>query len=119
MKINISITKIRKSKGKSQQEIAELLQTTQQQYSKYETGKQEIPARHIITLSKYYKVPANKILGIETYMTETEKHNKFIELRDKTIDIIQWAVEQGHIRPDGAEILIENIQAEAKEIEEK
>lgn len=46
----------------SQQQIAELLKTTQQQISKYENNIQEIPCRHIITLAKYLDVSADYLL---------------------------------------------------------
>lgn len=51
-----------------QSDIAELLQTTQQQIAKYESTNpkysQEIPVRHIITLAKYYKVSTDYLLGL-------------------------------------------------------
>ncbi len=46
----------------SQQQIAELLKTTQQQISKYENNIQEIPCRHIITLARYLDVSADYLL---------------------------------------------------------
>lgn len=61
-----NLKRVRTQKGYSQLEIAELLNTTQQQYSKYETGAQELPARHIVALSKFYKVPSDTLLGLET-----------------------------------------------------
>lgn len=60
------LREIRVKNGYSQLEIANVLNTTQQQYSKYETGTQELPARHIVTLCKFYKVSADAILGIES-----------------------------------------------------
>ena len=59
-----NLREIRVKQGYSQLDIANVLNTTQQQYSKYETGTQELPARHIITLCKFYKVSADEILGI-------------------------------------------------------
>ncbi|MBE6978717.1 MAG: helix-turn-helix transcriptional regulator [Ruminococcaceae bacterium] len=49
---------------KSQKEIAELLQTTQTYYSKYELGKHPLPIHHLITLCQYYGVSADYILGL-------------------------------------------------------
>ena len=46
----------------SQCRIAELLNTTQQQISKYENNIQEIPCRHIITLAKYFNISADYLL---------------------------------------------------------
>lgn len=54
---------LRESHEKSQGEIAALLNTTQQQYSKYEKGIQEIPVHHLITLADYYKVSVDYLLG--------------------------------------------------------
>lgn len=64
MKNGYHLREIRTAKGYSQSEIAELLNTTQQQYSKYETGAQELPARHVVTLCQFYKVSADVLLGI-------------------------------------------------------
>lgn len=64
MKKGYHLREIRTAKGYSQLQIAELLNTTQQQYSKYETGTQELPARHIVTLCQVYKVSADELLGI-------------------------------------------------------
>jgi len=47
-----------------QKEIAELLKTTQQQYSKYETGKQEIPVHHLMTLAIFYKVTMDYLVEL-------------------------------------------------------
>lgn len=58
------IIEIRKEQGYSQKEIAELLNTTQQQYAKYEKGIQEIPTRRIIELAKIFNVTSDYILGL-------------------------------------------------------
>ena len=42
----------------------DLTQTTQQVYSRYENGVNEMPVRHIITLCKFYRVSADFILGL-------------------------------------------------------
>lgn len=49
---------------KSQKEIAELLQTTQTYYSKYELGKHPLPIHHLFTLCNYYGVSADYVLGL-------------------------------------------------------
>ena len=58
------IRELREDRDLSQQQIAEVLGTTQQVYSRYEKGINEIPVRHIITLCKFYKVSADYILGL-------------------------------------------------------
>ncbi len=59
---------IRCQRKLKQTDIAELLQTTQQQIAKYESDNpkyfQEIPVRHIITLAKFYKVSTDYLLGL-------------------------------------------------------
>ena len=119
MEIAKCITKIRKAKGYSQTEIAEMLQTTQQQYSKYETGKQEIPARIIKKLSEFYNIQANKLLGIEIYMTEEDKTNSFYRSIEATRELIDWAEYQEHITEDARNILQQNITRIQKTIEEE
>lgn len=65
MKSHIEIIRdLREDNDKSQREIAAYLGTTQQVYSRYELGENEIPVRHIIALCKYYNVSADYILGL-------------------------------------------------------
>ena len=64
MDIVQNLRKIRMQKGCSQMEIAEVLDTTQQQYSKYENGLNEIPVRHVITLCKFYGISSDWLLGL-------------------------------------------------------
>ena len=47
------------------QEIADILDTSQTMYARYERGANELPLRHLITLCKYYGVSADFILGLE------------------------------------------------------
>lgn len=59
---------VRKQKGYSQKQIADLLNTSAGQVWKYENEdpryNQEIPTRHIITLAKFYHVSADYLLGL-------------------------------------------------------
>ncbi|MCH5316637.1 MAG: helix-turn-helix transcriptional regulator [Eubacterium sp.] len=65
MKSHIEIIRdLREDNDKSQKEVAEFLGTTQQVYSRYELGENEIPIRHIIALCKYYNVSADYMLGL-------------------------------------------------------
>ena len=61
MDIGSRLKEVRKGK-ENQRQIAELLNTTQQQISKYENNQQEIPCRHIITLAKHFDVSADYLL---------------------------------------------------------
>lgn len=55
---------IRKERGLSQETIADVLQTTQQQYSRYENGDNELPVRHVLSLCRFYGVSADWLLGL-------------------------------------------------------
>lgn len=55
---------LREDKDLNQGAIAEILKTTQQTYSLWETGNREIPLHHMITLARYYKVSMDYICGL-------------------------------------------------------
>ena len=55
---------LREDRDLKQADIARLLGTTQQVYSRYENGINEIPLRHIVALCRFYKVSADYILGL-------------------------------------------------------
>lgn len=48
----------------TQQQVAEILGTRQEYYSKYELGKRKLPLEHIKTLCTLYDVSADYILGL-------------------------------------------------------
>ena len=58
------IRELREDNDLTQHDIAKVLQTTQQVYSRYEHGINEMPIRHLITLCRYYGVRADYILGL-------------------------------------------------------
>lgn len=55
---------LREDKDQSQEQIAKLLDTSQQQYSRWERGAQEIPFHHVIKLAIHYKVSIDYIAGL-------------------------------------------------------
>ena len=55
---------LREDRQINQQEIAELLCTTQQTYSIWERGERDIPFHHVITLAKFYNVSIDYIAGL-------------------------------------------------------
>lgn len=59
------IRELREDSDRTQAEVAAYLGTTQQVYSRYETGENEMPVRHIIALCRYYHVSADYILGLQ------------------------------------------------------
>lgn len=60
-----NIRNLRKSKGYSQSDMAELLNTTQQQYSKYENGTHELPVRHLITICEHFQASSDELLELK------------------------------------------------------
>lgn len=57
------IRELREDNDLKQKDIADILHTTQQVYSRYEKGTNEIPIRHLITLARYYNVSMDYITG--------------------------------------------------------
>ncbi len=58
------IRELREDNDLTQREIADYLKTTQQVYSRYEKGINELPIRHLIALCKFYNVTSDYILGL-------------------------------------------------------
>ncbi len=63
---------IREDNEKTQSDIAEVLNTVRQQYNRWETGKQELPMHHFITLARYYNISLDYLAGL------TDKPRKLI-----------------------------------------
>ncbi|GFI61318.1 HTH-type transcriptional regulator ImmR [Clostridiales bacterium] len=85
---------LRERKNLKQFEIAEYLGTTQQNYSKYENGKIDLPIYHLGPLSKLYNVSTDYILGLtmsendlHTIMTHAGKDNSKILEEIATLDL--------------------------------
>ena len=55
---------IREDFDKKQEDIAEILNITRQQYQLYESGKREMPMHHFIALAKYYNVSLDYLAGL-------------------------------------------------------
>ena len=55
---------LREDADKTQTQIAEILGTSQTMYARYEHGANEWPSHHLITLSRYYRVSTDYILGL-------------------------------------------------------
>lgn len=60
---NEIIRELREDHDLTQAQVAAVLGTTQQVYSRYEKGENEMPIRHLIRLCDYYQVSADYILG--------------------------------------------------------
>ena len=57
------LRELREGRDLKQSDIAAVLGTTQQVYSRYETGRVDLPLRHLKALTSYYQVSADYILG--------------------------------------------------------
>jgi len=58
------IRMLREENNLSQAEIARVIGTTQQQYSKIEMGKADISGEKLIRMAKFYRVSVDYILGL-------------------------------------------------------
>ena len=61
------IRELREDRDLTQKEVAQYLGTTQQVYSRYENGENELPVRHLIALCRYYHVSDDYLLGLEPF----------------------------------------------------
>lgn len=55
---------LREDHDMSQREVAQIIKTTQQQYSKIESGKADIGGEKLILLAQYYNVSVDYLLGL-------------------------------------------------------
>lgn len=58
------IRELREDHDLTQSDLAKVLGTTQQVYSRYEMGVNEMPIRHLITICKFYGVSSDEVLGL-------------------------------------------------------
>lgn len=54
---------LREDNDKTQQEIADILGTSQTMYARYERGANELPIHHLMKLCDYYGVSTDYFLG--------------------------------------------------------
>ncbi len=59
---------LRIDREKTQEEVAEFLQTNQSYYAKYENGHRPLPIDRLRQLCEYYNVSADYILGLPKNM---------------------------------------------------
>ncbi|MBO5356165.1 MAG: helix-turn-helix transcriptional regulator [Clostridia bacterium] len=64
MKYIRRIRDLREDSDKTQQEIADILGTSQTMYARYERGANELPIHHLIKLCELYNVSSDYILGL-------------------------------------------------------
>lgn len=73
MKYIQRIRDLREDHDLKQKDIALILKTNQKVYSRYETGENEMPIRHLETLCRFYEVSADYILGFTDTPTTLPK----------------------------------------------
>lgn len=62
--IRSRIKELREDRDFTQREIAQLLQVAQNTYCNYENGNREIPLSFLVTLSRFYEVNLDYLLGL-------------------------------------------------------
>ena len=67
---------LREDNDLKQSDVAALIGTTQQQYSKYETGESELPLRALYVLADHYKVSADYLMGRTEFQHGLETLNQ-------------------------------------------
>lgn len=85
---------LREDADKTQREIGMLLQTTQQQYAKYEAGIQEIPTHHLLVLADYYGVSVDYLVGRMDEKTQ-ELYGQIAKLSEsEKAKLVKWLARQ-------------------------
>ncbi|MBQ3589306.1 MAG: helix-turn-helix transcriptional regulator [Clostridia bacterium] len=64
MGYNKKLRDLREDNDLTQKEVADVLHTTYQYYSTYESGKRELPFSRAIELAKFYNVSLDYIAGL-------------------------------------------------------
>lgn len=59
------LRELREDHDLTQSEIAQVLNTTQQVYSRYERGINEMPVHHLRKLCQFYHVSADYVLSLD------------------------------------------------------
>jgi len=58
------IRDLREDADLTQQQVADMLGTSQTMYARYERGANELPIHHLLKLCELYKVSSDYILGL-------------------------------------------------------
>jgi transcriptional regulator with XRE-family HTH domain len=71
---------LREDKDLKQAEVAKIIGTSQQHYSKYENGEYEIPVRSLMILADYYDVSTDYMLGRTNCREGVAGQNKKVDI---------------------------------------
>lgn len=66
------IREVRQKAGLTQTEFADIIGTTKNQLSKYETNTQDTPTKVIISVCEKFKVDANWLMGLDVGSVKVE-----------------------------------------------
>lgn len=72
------LRELREDRDMKQSDVAALLGTSQQYYSKYETGKYEMPVRYVTALADFYGVSVDYLLGRTACRIKLDDYRKSI-----------------------------------------
>ena len=64
MKTYPRLKELREDADKKQEDIAEIIGTSQSYYAQYENGKRELPFSRAIALAEYYNISLDYIAGL-------------------------------------------------------
>jgi transcriptional regulator with XRE-family HTH domain len=76
---------LRKNKGYTQQEVADMLGVGKSAYNSYEKGTRSISVQSIIKLSHFYKVSSDFILGLSNDTKFKTKSGGYITFKGTSI----------------------------------
>ncbi len=65
---------LREDNDLTQQQVADILGTSQTMYARYERGANEMPIRHLVTLCRLYNVSADYFLDTAPDATKKRRH---------------------------------------------
>lgn len=105
--LNILIRELREDNDLTQKQVASVLGIAQQYYSKYETGEYELPTRHLITLSNFYHVSADYLLGITSFRHSLKCLNERYDKEYQTAELLNNAL---NLNKEGRKRLIEYLE---------
>ena len=86
MKLWDRLKNAREDRDISQQEIADLLEITQSNYSKIETGIQEPSLNQLMMIAKFFNLTIDELLGVDPDKYVKAKVQEFIDSVDKKFD---------------------------------
>jgi len=82
-----NLKSLRQDHAMTQAEVAQLIGTTQQQYSRYEKGSSEIPTRVLATLAEHFGLTTDYLLGISYSRDGADMQNEALT-SDHTIGLL-------------------------------